>query len=315
MKALFFVAALWVGILSPVWGVNVTFGSGVNEFEISFVEIGDAGNGDDDTGYGGVGYHYQMGQYEVSEDMITKANAEGGLGVTQVGRGARKPTTGISWNEAARFVNWLNTSQGHQAAYRFATQPGDSGYDANEDILLWDSAEAWQLDGENLYRHKDAQYFLPSEDEWYKAAYYDGGLGIYYDYPTGSDMIPVATVGSMVAGEAVYSSSVVFPTGPANIDNAGGLSLYETMGQGGNAWEWGESAFTAPNNVAGESRVVRGGSWSLTSGSLRSSGRTNSNPTNENNVVGFRVASIPEPSGVLMVLIGGASLLLGRNRR
>ena len=38
------------------------------------------------------------------------------------------PATGISWNEAARFVNWLNVSQGHPVAYKFHSQPGDPGY-------------------------------------------------------------------------------------------------------------------------------------------------------------------------------------------
>jgi hypothetical protein len=39
-------------------------------------------------------------------------------------------------------------------------------------LTLWSSAQAWQVGGQNLYRHKDAYYFLPSEDEWYKAAFH-----------------------------------------------------------------------------------------------------------------------------------------------
>jgi formylglycine-generating enzyme required for sulfatase activity len=160
----------------------VTFGSGPDQFNMEFVEIGSPGNADDTTGSpnpaGAVPYVYNMGKFEVSRDMITKANTAGVLGITLdlmsfVRGGVRDamPTTGVSWNEAARFVNWLNTSQGFQAAYKFTTGG------VNDNIALWSSAEAWQLGGENLYRHKDAHYWLPSMDEWYKAAYYDPGVG------------------------------------------------------------------------------------------------------------------------------------------
>ena len=80
-------------------------------------------------------------------------------------RGPNKPTRYISWNEAARFVNWLNTSQGFQPAYQYSTQPGDPDYNPEEEASFWSSEDAWQLGGENLFRHKDAAYFLPSEDE------------------------------------------------------------------------------------------------------------------------------------------------------
>ena len=81
--------------------------------------------------------------------------------------------------------------------------------EANAPIALWTTTEAWQQGGENLYRHKDAKYFLPSEDEWYKAAYYDpnkGGAGVggYWDYATGSDSAPTAVASGTGAGTAVY---------------------------------------------------------------------------------------------------------------
>jgi sulfatase modifying factor 1 len=42
-----------------------------------------------------------------------------GLEITKDTRGPNKPATNISWKEAARFVNWLNTSTGGFAAYKF----------------------------------------------------------------------------------------------------------------------------------------------------------------------------------------------------
>ena len=149
-----------------------TFGIGANQFSIDFVEIGNPGNEADTTGYpnpvGRVDYVYNLGKYEISRDMIIKANAAGGLGITLQdmtsygGNGANRPATGISWYEAARFGNWLNTSRGYQAAYLFTT----SG--VNDNISPWSSVRA---SGANLFRHKNAHYFLPSLDEWYKAAY------------------------------------------------------------------------------------------------------------------------------------------------
>ena len=121
-----------------------TFGSGLNTFDIEFVTIGNPGNAADTTGNpdpaGSVPYEYRIGKFEVSRDMVTKANAEGNLEIVladmdDVTGGPRHdmPATGMSWNKAARFVNWLNTSEGFSPAYNFDTQPGDLDYDAERD--------------------------------------------------------------------------------------------------------------------------------------------------------------------------------------
>ena len=41
-------------------------------------------------------------------------------------------------------------------------------------------------------RNADAKYWIPTENEWYKAAYHknDGVTGNYCDYPTSSDSVP-----------------------------------------------------------------------------------------------------------------------------
>ena len=157
-----------------------TFGSGVNAFTIDFVTIGNPGN-PVDTGttglyfssYGAVSTTFQMGKYEVSEDMIDKANTLGGLLISKDTRGVNAAATSVSWNEAARFVNWLNTSSGFSPAYNFTLQPGAGGYTGNENLVLWTPIDTG-YDASNLYRNANAHYFLPSENEWYKAAYYSG---------------------------------------------------------------------------------------------------------------------------------------------
>jgi len=68
-------------------------------------------------------------------------------------------------------------------------------------------ADAWQLGGENPYRHKDAEYFLTSENEWYKAAYYNPGGSNYFLYPTASSSVPTAVASGTDAGTAVYDNA------------------------------------------------------------------------------------------------------------
>ena len=171
----------------------ITFGSGGNQFTMNFVDIGNAGNADDTTGSpnpaGAVAYAYGLGKYEVSEDMITKYNSNYGtansLAITKDTSGVDKPATNVSWNEAARFTNWLNTSTGGSAAYNFTT----SG--VNDNIALWGSGDAG-YDASNPYRNSLATYVLPSMDEWYKAAYYNPTTGTYFDFPNGLDTAPTA---------------------------------------------------------------------------------------------------------------------------
>ena len=288
---------------------TVSFGSGGNAFSMEFVEIGSPGNADDTTGSpnpaGKVDYTYQMGKFEVSEDMITKFNASQALTITKDTRGTDKPATSVSWNEAARFVNWLNTSTGGTEAYQFTTGG------VNDDIALWSSADAWQLGGENRFRHKDAQYWLPSMDEWYKAAYYDPTSSTYFGFPTGGSTAPTAVASGTTAGTAVYAGAAA---DPADITQAGGLSPFGIMGLGGNVFEWEETTLDLTNGLGSSSRGVRGGLWSSGSGNLSSSPRFSNTPAVGSGGVGFRVASlsstaaVPEPGSFALFLTGLAGL-------
>jgi formylglycine-generating enzyme len=296
--------------------VGAMFGSGANTFDIEFVDIGNPANAADATGNpnpaGSVANAFRMGKFEVSEQMIDKANTLGGLGITKDTRGADKPATSVTWNEAARFVNWLNTSTGGTPAYKFAVQPGDAGYAANTNILLWAPGDAG-YDPNNLYRNSLAQYFLPNAHEWYKAAYYDPASGVYYDYPTGSDTAPTGVNDGTAAGTAVYNRP--FGQGPADIMVAGGLSPYGTMGQGGNVFEWEETDFDLVNGPSTNARGQRGGFWSSGALNLSSPNRVSFVPTNQGNFIGFRVATVPEPGTAMLLTIASLGLLWRRTAR
>ena len=289
-----------------------TFGTSGNEFTIDFVDIGHAGNAADTTTYGAVPYEYRVGKYEISQDTITKATASGMANVTAGSWTGNQPAAYISWYEAAAFVNFLNTDSGKTAAYDLTINNGIWS------MALWSSEQAWTAGGTNLYRNKDAYYFLPSENEWYKAAYYNAAVTNYFLYPTASSSVPTAVASGTDAGSAVYNNVASVP---AIVASAGGLSPYGTMGQGGNVWEWSESAFDGTNSSSSESRAIRGGDWQDPELYLRSSSRNLSGiPTSVSNIMGFRVASvhslsIPEPSTYALLLLGAGAVYAWKRRK
>jgi hypothetical protein len=149
--------------------VTESFGSGANAFTMDFVQIRNPGNAANNTSFysdvGRVNYVYNIGKYEVSREMLIKANNLGGLGIPLVsmsgfgGNTPYIPATGNYWTEAAKFVNWLNLSTGNSAAYKFS---GSS-------FVLWNSGDSG-YNIQNPYRNSQAKYFLPTLDEWYKGA-------------------------------------------------------------------------------------------------------------------------------------------------
>jgi len=142
---------------------------------------------------------------------------------------------------------------------------------------------------------------------------------------TGSTPIAAArpltssTAGRLNSGYRVTQATtptISTATGPADITQAGGLSPYGTAGQGGNVQEWEETDFDLVNNSSSSIRGIRGGLWSTGSSLLLSSFRSVNfvNPANGDFNVGFRVASIPEPSTLLLGAMASVGLLFRRRR-
>jgi formylglycine-generating enzyme required for sulfatase activity len=184
----------------------------------------------------------------------------------------------------------------------------------------------------NPYRNSLAKYFLPSYNEWYKAAYYNPDNSTYYNFPNGSDTMPVSVESGTDNNTAVYT---VFdqsynpipgsPNGPADVDKAGGLSPFGVMGLGGNVFEWEESSGDLANSSGSSSRGIRGGSWDvgLGSGPLSSSARSGQALAGDGlNFIGFRVASlsssappaVPEPSMMVIGTLFGLGGLMAKRR-
>lgn len=160
-------------------------------------------------------------------------------------------------------------------------------------------------------RRPEATWVIPSEDEWYKAAYHknDGATGNYWDYPTSSDSVPACECcPPPLSNYANYDCNGANPGGPPcgppfYSTNVGcydsTASPYGTFDQGGNVWEWNET-------VIGTNRGVRGGSFDDGVGDdgLLAAYRGILNPTNEtSSPIGFRVAVVgdTDSDGILDV--------------
>jgi len=290
-----------------------TFGTGDNQFTMDFVTVGDAGNAADThgDGYGAVDYAYRIGTYEVTIGQFTKAyNADGNISNGDedywnnaggsYGTGA--PATKVSWHEAAKFCNWLTTGHYNQGYYTI-------------DV----SGNAW-IPSQSHKQYADANgltYFIPTEDEWYKAAYYDPdkseGIAGYWDFPTRHDNHSLV---DGIGSESDTSFDAVFEDGydqghPNDVSNSGVASAYGTYGQGGNVYEWNE----AENEFEPSYRVVRGGYWAEYCDAFAASYRTNGPASSGYSTLGFRVASVPEPGSITLLVSLVVSGLAWRRRK
>jgi formylglycine-generating enzyme len=256
--------------------------------DIDFVTIGNAGNPDDDiSGYGAVGYVYSIGKYEITNgqwDTFVSAageptgNAPGAYNESASFTGTNIPTNEVSWLEAAQFCNYLTSGDKSIGAYLFSgnnANPGDFlGIDRFSAVLTYDGIA----------------YFIPTEDEWCKAAWYTGSE--YSIYANGTDTAPTPEVDSNYGTGGIYS-------GPWDV-GTGTMEQNGTFNMMGNVYEWNEG-------FNGSYRALRGGSYESDQARIRASWRL-SYSGDDDNSIGFRVASVPEPCSLAILAIGGLAL-------
>jgi formylglycine-generating enzyme required for sulfatase activity len=284
-------------------------------------------SGDGTTGYGSVNYSYSIGKYEVTAgqytDFLNKiakidtyglyysmmSNPALGSGITRSGGGTsenpyvyavspdcfNRPINYISWGDAARFVNWLQNGQPTGTQALSTTE--DGAYYLNGATSLYALMKVGS--------HKaEAKYWIPSENEWYKAAYYKGGSkdAGYWLFPTCSNVEPGQDISETLNpgnNANYYTNPYVWPIESGHNTTVVGAfhlstSAYGTYDQGGNVWEWNETAITS------SSRGVRGGNYNFGWMDIASSFRGENYPQTQNDM-GFRIASIPEPSSVTLI--------------
>jgi len=289
------------------------------------VEVGYPGNpadtnvaSDGTSGYGAVSYAFHISEYKITNAQYAQfLNAVGaadtnGLwvtsfvsdphgGITRVGvlgsysyvadkAMGNKPVVFIDFWRACRFCNWLHNGMPTGAEHNTTTE--DGAY----------TLTAAGMAANTITRNPGARFFVPSENEWYKAAYYDpakSGTGGYWMYPFRSNTAPtVATcdalgnINNQTLNIANYNNGAVWNGVTGNVTSVGSggpgsESAFGVSEMGGNVWEWNETI------IAPTLRGCRGGSWDDTANALQSQYRYCSDclPTLQIADVGFRIAS------------------------
>ena len=291
---------------------------------IDLISVGNTGNAADTRydplGYGSVGYGFQIGKYEISTGQYAEflnavaADDVHGLFNVDMHYCSGNITLGNPWG--------CNIQQtGSPGSYSYSV-PSDWADRPVNFVDFWSTGPlrqlatqrpAHRLPGARHHRSGDyhdigntalfgrnagARFFIPTEDEWYKAAYHknNGATGDYWDYPTQSNSV-LSNVLPDPGNHANYSTGGSgYAIGPPYFRTEVGEYLnsagpYDTFDQGGNVWEWSETAF--PNGA----RVLRGGGFASVDASLSAQQHISTFPANHFLDLGFRVAAaIPEPT-------------------
>jgi formylglycine-generating enzyme len=349
-----------VGFAATVRADVFNMGTGLTSLET--VWVGNPGNAaDPQYGYGAVAYTYKMGKYEVTnaqycEFLNEKAKSDtyglyntlmsshvaggidrsGSLGYYSysVKSGyANMPVNYVSWYDSIRFANWLQNGQG-SGGTESGTYAITGGGSNSGTVAIPNAATRATWNAANPH------WVLPSENEWYKAAYHQpatqgGDTDNYWLYPTatntepysdqppGSDAPDQANTANFIKndsvvngyndGYAVTGTSTGFEADTENcLTDVGAYTLsdsfYGTFDQGGNVWELNEAIRWTSQ------RGTRGGTAYDSSSHMAASNREHSPyASDEFYIVGFRVASVasvPEPGSITLLMTGGIATFL-----
>ncbi|HUO10915.1 MAG TPA: SUMF1/EgtB/PvdO family nonheme iron enzyme [Phycisphaerae bacterium] len=301
------------------------------------VPVGNPGNAKDTrvmddgtTGYGQVNYAYRIGEYDVTAGQYTaflnavaktdtyglynttQARTDYGSGITRTGSSGsyvysvdpasvNRPVNYVSFWDSCRFANWLQNGQPTGAQNASTTE--DGAY----------TLTSTGMANNTITRNTGTTWAVTSEDEWYKAAYYNPAAGNYYLFPTSSNTAP----GNNLADPLGNNANCYTGTGPYPIDNGryttvvgqfqNSASPYGTFDQGGDVWQWDD------RSIYGSYGGLRGGSFDNGVYNLQSSVRSyDPHPSYAGGDVGFRVSQVPEPASLGVLSIGVIGMLIRR---
>ncbi len=319
---------------------------------IEFVTVGAAGNapylgGPPDEsafGRGRVDYQYRIGRFEVTSAQwveffnaaydrpqaewlphlippdsgswggrLTTPNTPGGLRWTTTPATAMVPTGDISWRMAAMYANWLHNdkSTDRGAFLSGAYDVSTFGYFGN---IFTDQFE----------RSPGARFFVPTLDEWLKAAHFDPnrfgqGQEGWWEYSITRDTRPLYGPPSIPTAEA----NAGFDAGAFSI----ALGAYPTvqspwglLDTAGGTMEWQESVLTIQGRhtrfVDGTFRGRFGVAGTFGVGTADLAFAIGDDfPSIALRDYGFRIAaSVPSPTTILPLVLAGSVASLRRRR-
>ncbi len=329
---------------------------------IDFVTVGAPGNpawtgdgtpGDGAIGRGSVSYEYRIGRFEVTTSQwVEFFNAAfdrprdqwlphlvvpdfwGAVATTSTTQGGARwrvppgremrPVGDISWRMAAMYCNWLcNDKSTDRSAFLSGAY----------DVSTFGSIGGVFTD--QATRSPGARYFIPTWDEWLKAAHYDpnkpnadGTVGGWWRYSISSDTAPVSGPPPSLAPAGVEAGQVNtggWPYFDLNINPSSiPLGAYSTamspwglFDTAGGTAEWTEEIrqfFTAGNKF----RVADGSWWYAGSTGVDAIGLRAADdfPWIPSFEYGLRVAAaVPSPSAALCLVILMAPSLSSTRRR
>lgn len=297
--------------------------------------VANPGNRPDKTGFGSVGKTFWIGKFEVTIQQycdflnavaatdtyglydnamgsvlnsagIKRSGSEGAYSyapMENAGDSAQRPITYVSWFDAARFANWMSNGQPSGPQGESTTENG--AYDLSGAT----SGPAVPRNRINPNRGGQPTFYLPTENQWYKAAYYSPRLnryrGGYYKYATSSDTAPGNKVGNAsnmanyiddfngtytysVTGERYIDlgQNYLFDTGAYSAS----ASYYGTFDQSGAVYNWNDL-----DGTASPLRGLRGGFFFAGAASIQSVTFAQVSPKREGADTGFRLAGPAPP--------------------
>jgi formylglycine-generating enzyme len=194
---------------------------------------------------------------------IVRSGSNGSYSYSAKPHMGNKPVVYVSAYDSARFANWLQNGQPVGLQDASTTEDG-----------------AYTLTGLNSMsgRNAGALYFLPTEHEWDKAAFYEPGATTrigdgWWMYPSHSQVFPTPALADEfgnVTNPGLYTvnfrkeanwNGTVDTGNLTTVGSAGNTSFYGAMDMAGNVFEWTVADPTKPDPNGWGPYTVRGGSY------------------------------------------------------
>lgn len=158
-----------------------------------------------------------------------------------------RPVVHVSYHDALRYINWIN----------------DNSY-TDEKVLHTGEI--------------NSEYWLPSHNEWYKAAYFDGAGG-FYDFPLQTNKVDISANINAYSFNSNYILGSICNNGLFNLNK----STFDIKDMAGNVYEF------IRDDHENDFCTILGGSWNRNHMNSHKSNHRFLNKNVYNDYTGFRI--------------------------